>query len=37
MNGHIGPGSRFEANVKEVEGKKYALAVSLIPQFVAAG
>jgi hypothetical protein len=31
MSGHIGPGSRIEANVNEVEGKKYALSISLIP------
>ena len=31
MGGHIGPGSRIEANVNEVEGKKYALSISLIP------
>ena len=29
MSGHIGPGSRIEAKVNEVDGEKYALSISL--------
>ena len=29
MSGHIGPGSRIEAKVNEIEGEKYALSISL--------